>query len=178
MKQMVMMHLVGFIPLGVGLIMNGIILQDTMLPLTIIGIAFLMFWIFIGYKTHELEETPLLSSISIHLPAAFALIFVLFQEIVLGQYMNNIFGLLSQLFFLPLIRISSFFTFWTMGIWPIYIVSFLLMIWTYYLGIKLKAVKTSRMAKNHKSNKNNKSNKSNKSNKTNKKKKGKKRTRK
>ena len=138
MKKLIILNLLGFIPLFIGIIMNYIIMQDVILSFNLIGFIFIIFWIFIGYKTEGVEETPAKTSISIHMPAAFALILVLFQELILGQYWFNILGMLTQLFFLPLISIGSYLTFWTPRIWPVYIVAFLLMIGSYYIGIRIK----------------------------------------
>ena len=138
MKKLIILNLLGFIPLFIGIIMNYIIMQDVILSFNLIGFIFIILWIFIGYKTEGIEETPGKSSISIHMPGAFALILVLFQEIILGQYWLNLLGLLSQLYFLPLISLGSYFTFWTPRIWPVYIVAFLLMIGSYYIGIRIK----------------------------------------
>ena len=138
MKKLIILNLLGFIPLFIGIIMNYIIMQDVILSFNLIGFIFIILWIFVGYKTEGIEETPAKTSISIHIPAAFALILVLFQELILGQYWFNILGMLTQLFFLPLISIGSYLTFWTPRIWPVYIVAFLIMLGSYYIGIRIK----------------------------------------
>ena len=55
-----------------------------------------------------------------------------------AEYWFNIIGIASQLYYLPLINLSSVFTFWTPHAWTIYIAAFLLMFASYYTGAYLK----------------------------------------
>jgi hypothetical protein len=89
-------------------------------------------------KLAGLEKTPLGSAVIANLPAFFVLILNLYQEIVLGQYWFNIFGIATQFYYLPLISLSSTFTFWTPYVWVIYITGFLLMLASYCTGVYLK----------------------------------------
>lgn len=42
--------------------------QDSVLPFKLIGLIFLMFWVFVGFLTCAFEKTPLKSAIITNLP--------------------------------------------------------------------------------------------------------------
>lgn len=136
----VMLLLLGFIPFILGFMMNAIMMQNPnfILPYMAIGILSLVIWGFIGFKTCKFGKTSLESAIIANLPALLVLLLNLFQEIILGQYWTNIVGTSTQFFYLPLINLSSIFTSWSPYVWPVYIVGFLLMFVSYYIGAYFK----------------------------------------
>lgn len=136
----IMLFLLGLSPFLLGFIMNSVMMQNQnlILPYKLIGITFILFWGFIGFKTCGFGKTPLGSAVIANLPAFFVLILNLYQEIVLGQYWFNIFGIATQFYYLPLINLSSTFAFWTPYVWVIYIAGFLLMLASYCTGVYLK----------------------------------------
>lgn len=146
MKKMILL-LVGLIPFVLGFLMNSWLMQNqnSVLPFKLIGILFLVFWVLVGFKTCKFEKTPLKSAVIIHLPAFLILLCIMYQEIIVGHYWSNIFGMSTQLYYLPLITISSFlvglflsFTPWAIHIWSASLLAFLLMFSSYYLGCYLK----------------------------------------
>lgn len=140
MKKIILFSL-GFIPLGLGVLMNSWIMenQDSILPFKIIGILFIALWIFIGFTTNKFAETSLKSSMIVNSSAFLVLLLLLYQEIIQGYYWPSIIGIATQFYFLPLINLSFSLTMWMHFVWPAYIVSFLLMFSSYYLGSHLKS---------------------------------------
>lgn len=112
--------------------------QNFTLPYKLTGIMYILFWLFIGFKTCEFGKTSLELAVIANLPALLVLLLNLYQEIILGQYWFNIFGIATQFYYLPLINLSSFFTFWTPYLWTVYIAGFILMFASYYKGAYLK----------------------------------------
>lgn len=133
-----MLFFLGLIPFVLGFIMNSIMMQNFTLPHKLIGIIYILFWAFIGFKTCEFGKTSLESAIIANLPAFLVLLLNLYQEIILGQYWFNIFGVATQFYYLPIINLSSFFIFWSPYLWSVYMAGFLLMFASYYVGAYLK----------------------------------------
>lgn len=119
--------------------------QDSVLPFNLIGLIFLAFWVTVGFISYKFEKFLLKSAVITHLPALLMLIFIMFQEIVLGQYWSNVFGIATQYYYLPLINISSSvvgillsLTPWAIQIWSASLIAFSLMFASYYLGYHLR----------------------------------------
>ena len=117
-----------------------------MLPYKLIGIVFLVFWFVIGFKTCKFEETQLRSAAIANLPALLMTILLIFQELIVGQYWMNLFGTITQFYYLPLINIAASieetFGFLIPGLvvhmWSISLMGFFLMLASYYLGSHFK----------------------------------------
>lgn len=134
--------LLGLLPLPIGFMMNSWILAnpDQVIPgRTLIGVAFLIFWVLIGYLTSKVEKKSANAAIFAHLPAF--LMLIIHQMRMLPNLLGSNLGLMAQYFFMPFIGVSSFFTGWlfrltgipaSLGIYSV--VSFLLMAIAYYLG--------------------------------------------
>ena len=141
------LFLLGLIPFALGLLMNTWTMtnRDSILPLKLIGIGFLIFWTALGFMTSKFERTPLKASMSIHLPSFLILLSIMYQEIIVGKYFSNLFGLFSQLYYLPLINlissIESIFlslTPWRIYFWTTSLMSFLVMVFCYHLGVHIR----------------------------------------
>lgn len=138
-KKMIL-FLIGFIPLILGFLMNSWLMenQDSVLPFKLIGLLFLAFWVTVGFMSYKFEITLLKSSVVAHLPALLMLLFIMYQEIILGQYWSNLFGTATQFYYLPLINVSSSLVgvFWSSskGLWLACLIAFLFMLASYYLG--------------------------------------------
>lgn len=139
MKKL-MLFFLGLIPFISGFIMNDIIMQNPniTIPYKLIGIIFILFWAFIGFITCKFGKTSLESAVIANLPAFLVLLLNLYQEIISGEYWLNIFGSATQFYYLPLINLSSAFTFWSPYFWTVYIAGFILMFASYYIGAYLK----------------------------------------
>lgn len=150
MKKAIL-FLLGLTPLVLGFLMNSWMMknQSSVLPFKLLGIIFLLFWVLVGFITCKFERTTLKSAIIANLPAFLMLLFILFQEIILGRYWANMFGIITQFYYLPLVNISSsivglLFSLIGGGIHfsAISLISFLFMFGSYYLGSYLKKQKT------------------------------------
>jgi len=137
----------GLIPFMLGFLMNSWLMQnpDSILPFQLIGLIFLAFWVTIGFISYKFETSLLESAVIAHLPALLMLLFIMYQEIILGQFWSNLFGIATQLYYLPLINISSSvvgiflsLTPWAINIWSASIIAFLLMLASYYVGYYFK----------------------------------------
>lgn len=147
----VILFLLGLTPLVFGFLMESWMMknQNSVLPFKLIGIIFLLFWVMVGFTTCKFERTPLESAIITNLPAFLMLLFILFQEIILGRYWVNMFGIVTQFYYLPLVNISSsivgfLFSLIGLGIHfsVISLISFLFMFGSYYLGSYFKKRKS------------------------------------
>lgn len=143
----VILFLLGLTPLVLGFLMNSWMMknQNSILPFKLIGIIFLIFWVLVGFITCKFERTPLKSAMIANLPGFLMFLFILFQEIILGRYWANMFGIVTQFYYLPLVNISTSivgFLFSLIG-WRIHfsiisLISFLFMFGSYYLGSYFK----------------------------------------
>ncbi len=117
-------------------------IQDSVLPFKLIGLIFLAFWVTVGFLSYKFVKALLKSSVIAHLPALLMLLFIMYQEIILGQYWSNWFGIATQFYYLPLINLSSsvvgIFSSSIKGIWLVSLIAFLFMFASYYLGNYLK----------------------------------------
>ena len=147
MKKMILL-LIGIIPFVLGFLMNSWLMQNpnSILPFKLIGITFLVFWVFVGFITCKFEKTPYHSALFIHTPAVITLLLLTYQEMVLEQFWHNMIGLATQFYYLPLTNISSFIIGGGLYVqmWTASIVAFLLMYGSYYLGCYLKKILSSK----------------------------------
>jgi len=106
------------------------------LPYTLIGIAFLIAWFFVGKYSYRFVINKKAAAILGNMVALIVLLLILYQEVILGQYWSNQLGIATQFYYLPLISIASIFTgiFHTMT--PTYIVAFLMMCISFYFGCR------------------------------------------
>ena len=138
--------LLGLLPLPIGMMISSWILAnpDRVIPgRTLIGVAFLIFWVLIGYLTSKVEKKSANAAIFAHLPAF--LMLIIHQMRTLPNLLGSNLDLMAQYFFMPFIGVSSFLTGWffrltgmpvSLGIYSV--VSFLLMAIAYYLGSLLR----------------------------------------
>lgn len=110
---------------------------DSVLPARLIGITFLIFWAVIGFMSYKFKIEMIKSVIIAHLPALLALLLI-----ISGGFLPNIFVTVSQLYYLPLLRLSQPLTglFWfsTSGISLLSIIALLFMFAAFYLGNYLR----------------------------------------
>jgi hypothetical protein len=127
-----------------GYTMNSWLMEnlDSVLPFKLIGLLFLAFWIVVGFISYKFEENLLKSIVIAHLPALLMLLFIMYQELILGGYSSNLFGIAPQFYYLPLINLSKSVVgiFWSSfkGIWLMSLIALLLMLVCYYVGNYLR----------------------------------------
>lgn len=129
-------------PLLIGYLIHGAIMRFDWygIEISIFSILFVVYWFFVGYKSYDYVDT---SKESMLLGNSFAIIsigLILGQIIFLGGHSFNIIGLLPQIFYMPMVRVSSwvekivlFFT-RTRYSTVTFIFSFILMMLIYYAG--------------------------------------------
>lgn len=149
MKKLILV-LIGLIPFVLGFVMNSWMMQNpnSTLPFKLIGIILLGAWVLVGCITYKYDKTPYPAALIIHVPALLVLFLIMYQDMILGEFWSNLFGLATQVYYLPLIHISSLiFSFIGGGyvqMWTASIVAFLLMYGSYYVGCYFKKILSSK----------------------------------
>ena len=128
--------LLGLTPFLLGWSLDKIMLLGILPPLFWLSFAMLALWFWFGRLACRGSGSPFPALLLLNLPAALVLILVLIQELIRGAYWFNPVGLLSQLFYLPMLNLSFTFTAWASRVWPAYVLSFLLMTGASLLGCR------------------------------------------
>ena len=144
MKRIILIVL-SFVPLIMGQFYNAVATNTvlTTTGITLLSLSFLVLWFLVGVTsiklTHSLKESIIYSH-------AIGLVFLLLgfiQTAVLKEFIAGGIGYMTQLYFLPVVRIGSLveskilFFASTHYMFPITFVSFALMIFMYTLGYKV-----------------------------------------
>jgi len=140
MKKLLLL-LIGLIPFAIGYGLNALMLgawYNGTLPYGWIGAGMLAVWFVLGLLARPLSGTAFKSAVIAHIPALIVLALLLYQEWVLGQYWLNVFGLVTQLFFLPLVNLTAKIAFFANTMPPVYIMAFLLLFAVFWLGGRLR----------------------------------------
>ncbi len=112
------------------------------IEISIISILFVAYWFFVGYKSYDYVDTGKESILLGNSFAIISIVLILGQIIFLGGHSFNIIGLLPQIFYMPMVRVSSWverivlFFIRTRSSTGNLIFSFVLMILIYYAGYK------------------------------------------
>lgn len=115
--------------------------------ISIIGILFCTYWFFLGYKSYDYVKTTRESILLGNCFAIISIILIIFQVVFMGQFMLNVVGSAPQMFYLPIIRVSSWLEenlLFFISIHDMvftFIVSFVLMIGIYYTGYSMRLKK-------------------------------------
>ena len=121
---MMTLVILGLMPLGVGWLLNWYmtIHPETFPPMFIIGAAFLVIWGYISWKM----DKKILSTFPVMLcqngGAAVALLLLAIQALQ-GAYWENLPGVLSQMFYMPMLYFGAVFFNW-MGVFGIFFACF------------------------------------------------------
>lgn len=128
-------------PFIIGYILNYLMIRFNWygLIISIISIAFCVYWFFVGYKSYDYTKTKKESILLGNSFAVLNIIVFIFQRLVMGRI-----GLVPQMFYLPMLRVSSwiqiillfFVSTHSMGV--TFILSCLLMIIIYYAGYSMR----------------------------------------
>lgn len=73
---------------------------------TLFGMIIFGLWILIGFFSNPSKKEQLKLTTILHIPAGIFSFFLLYQEIILEQYLQHKIGLFPHLFFFPLFKIS------------------------------------------------------------------------
>lgn len=123
---------VGLLPFVAAYWMNELLLRNPSetLPFITIGLICLGLWAFVGYMSYNQGRKPQESFLCAHIPAIIILIALLFQDFILNHYLPNMFGFITQLYFMPVLnmaarRINAFMLIIpvTTGMWIVFVTS-------------------------------------------------------
>ena len=129
--------LIGLLPLGVGYLLNFYMMlnQETFPPLFIVGAVFLIVWFILSWN---LNKKILETKIVLPCMNAFGLLAIILLAIqaVSGGIQENLIGILTQMYYMPMLYFSFCFFNW-MGLFGMYFMCFALMVLASFLGCKL-----------------------------------------
>ena len=114
------------------------------MEISFLSILFCIYWYYVGYKSYDYSESVRESILLGNSFAILSIILMLFQIAIMDGYMFNIIGTIPQIFYLPMVRVSSWinsfillFVRYTTNSLIIDIISFVLMIILYSSGYHL-----------------------------------------
>ena len=144
MKDGLRLVLLGFVPLLVGYLLNYVFLLLPGSPF-FFAIVLLLLWAVLCRKKAMLGLHPLLQALLMNGVSLVMLLLTVIQEYIVGGYWANIFGLLSQVCFLPCLSLVAVFMGWftsTLRLVPIYAAEWLLMFAASAIGITVNNRRT------------------------------------
>ena len=109
MKKLLLL-LLGLLPLAFGYGLNALMLgacYDVALPYGWIGVGMLAVWFLFGMLSRPLGDSAFQAVLVAHVPALIALALLLYQEWFLGRCWLNVFGMATQMFYLPLVNLAA-----------------------------------------------------------------------
>ena len=130
--------LLGFIPYGLGRLMDWSMMEysDTLPPLKLIAFAVLLLWGILAYLL-RFRLTTKDTILFLNVIPALNLLLIAIQELILKAYWPNMLGIMTQLYYLPLLNLSYGLTFWAHTVFPAYCAAFLLMGIVSFLGCEI-----------------------------------------
>ena len=130
-------------PFIISLLFSYVLLELELVGMEIsfMSIIFCIYWLFVGYKSYGYVTSTKESILLGNSFAIISIILIILQIALMGRYMLNIIGSAPQSFFLPMVRVSSwissliysFIRFTSTSITR-GIISFILMLFIYYIG--------------------------------------------
>jgi len=140
--MIVVLIAIGLIPFALGGLLQWILSLNNFLlapaSLIVISLVTLLIWGILAYLIKPYIKSTTKVMLGMHVIPLIVLLLHGIQGPILHQYWPNFFGLLTQIYYLPLVRIGSLLTSWfgtTMFITCL--VSFLLMVLSAFVGCKL-----------------------------------------
>lgn len=132
--------MLGALPFVFGGIQNWYMLtyMDYLLPYGLISVFFLLIWGCIAFLLNGNHQRTKQIVVFLNLIAVLDLILIGVQELIFHAYWMNSIGIWSQLFYLSMVKMGSSLTTWSHGIFPAYVVSFILMVAASFAGCKLR----------------------------------------
>lgn len=109
MARTIKLVLLGFMPLVIGYALNYAMLSWPLYgwKLNIISVALLLLWGLLAYCAAAPGKSPAVQALLLCAFGILMLLLVLCQELVFGQYWPGVVGLSTQMYFLPLMSLSS-----------------------------------------------------------------------
>lgn len=129
----------GLIFFPVGYWVNGLILSEVLLVngYFLMGIAALLLWFLWGILASRLVPDGKQAMLLGNAVPFTVLLLILFQELLMGFYWHNTLGTMGQMYYLPLINLSSRVCFLNGSFAWVYLTAFLLLCGAFYLGLRM-----------------------------------------
>ena len=130
----------GALPFALGGLLNWymVTMDGAFLLLGICSAFFLVLWGLLGFLLNWRHDQTKRIMLFLHLVPLLMLILVAVQELIIGSYWNSLVGIWSQYFYLPMMGIGFLLTGWAQSVFPAYVVCFLLMVGTAFVGASLR----------------------------------------
>jgi hypothetical protein len=132
-------------PLLIGYLINGLMMEFGWygMSMSALAVLFAAFWFYGGYRACECADTRHEANLFANGFITLDLFFIALQLVLLGHFLTNQLGFVSQMVFLPILRISaivrSLLFFLPMSdMLGIFILSWLVMILLFNLGFSLR----------------------------------------
>lgn len=138
--MLVILVVLGFIPFALGSFMNWFMMtySNTLPPLALVGIVTLLIWAAIAFLVKPYIKDTKKVIIGLNSVASVVLVLVGIQELLLHAYWQNLIGVWTQFYYLPLLNIGFRLTNWSHSVFSAYCAAFLLMVIATLLGCKLR----------------------------------------
>ncbi len=133
----------GLLPFTLGGLLNWLLMSSSyVLPpvvLAAVALVALLAWSALAYTVKPYIKNRRKVVLSLHIVPLFILILLGIQELILHGYWMNFLGLLTQLYYLPLLNLCSALTrWWNPSLFSSYCVAFLLMVAASIIGCRLR----------------------------------------
>lgn len=126
MRKPVML-LMGLMPFAVGYI-ESVLLNWTNFPAQLwVSVVLLAGWGAIAFALYAEGDSAFWNTALLQIPAGVVLALLLYQELVRGAYWGNTAGVLTQVYYFPVLALGFSFTQAFSRVWPAYIACFVLM---------------------------------------------------
>ena len=140
--MIVVLIAIGLIPFALGGLLQWILSLNNFLlapaGLIVISLVTLLIWGILAYLIKPYIKSTTKVMLGMHVIPLIVLLLHGIQGPILHQYWPNFFGLLTQIYYLPLVRIGSLLTSWFgTTVFITCLVSFLLMVLSAFVGCKL-----------------------------------------
>jgi len=138
--MLVILVVLGLIPFALGGFMNWIMTNysNTIPPFALFAVVTLLIWVSIAFIVKPYIKNTTKIVIGLNLVAFVVLVLVGIQELFLHAYWQNVIGIWTQFYYLPLLIIGFRLTDWSHSVFSAYCTAFLLLVTATLLGCKLR----------------------------------------
>ena len=139
MAKAVRLICVGMVPLILGFLLNGVMQTSPISGFIWLALSFLLLiaWGYLAFKVSNPAHNSMMQALLMCAFGLVMLLFVLYQELVMGAYWGNIIGVGTQMYFLPWVALASL-VIHSLRLWPIYVAIWLGLFVTSCIGCLLK----------------------------------------
>ena len=133
-----LLAVLGCLPLAVGRVLNDAMMNGLTAGyhLWLPGFGLLAVWVLLGFAGRALSGCTKLTLLSLNAVPFAVLVLIGVQELIRHAYWFNAVGTNTQMFYLPLIKISFDLARWSHTMFPVYCTAFGLLVLAAFLGCK------------------------------------------